>query len=51
MGGVEKGWASVEKHYEWASSKFFRDNDSEPQSEIVSLVATADIASAELRIR
>src|SRR5580704_14231923 len=46
MGGVEKGWARVEKRYEWASSKFSSDNDSEPQSEIVSLVATPDMAYA-----
>jgi ketosteroid isomerase-like protein len=46
MGGVEKGWARVEKRYEWASSKFSSDNDSEPQSEIVSLVATSDMAYA-----
>jgi ketosteroid isomerase-like protein len=46
MGGVEKGWARVEKRYEWASSKFSSDNNSEPQSEIVSLVATPDMAYA-----
>jgi ketosteroid isomerase-like protein len=46
MGGVEKGWARVEKRYEWAASKFSSDNDSEPQSEIVSLVATPDMAYA-----
>jgi hypothetical protein len=46
MGGVEKGWERVEKRYEWASSRFSSDNDSEPQSEIVSLVATPDMASA-----
>lgn len=46
MGGVEKGWARVEKRYEWASSRFSKDNDSEPQSEIISLVATADMAYA-----
>ena len=46
MGGVEKGWERVEKRYEWASSRFSSDNDSEPQSEIVSLVATPDMAYA-----
>jgi ketosteroid isomerase-like protein len=46
MGGVEKGWARVEKRYEWASSKFSSDNDSEPQCEIVSLVATPDMPYA-----
>jgi ketosteroid isomerase-like protein len=45
MGGVEKGWANVEKRYEWAASRFSTDN-SEPQSEIVSLVATPDMAYA-----
>jgi ketosteroid isomerase-like protein len=45
MGGVEKGWANVEKRYEWAASRFSADN-SEPQSEIVSLVATPDMAYA-----
>jgi ketosteroid isomerase-like protein len=44
MGGVEKGWAQVEKRYEWAASRFARDNDSEPQSEIVSPVATHEMA-------
>jgi len=46
MGGVEKGWALVEKRYEWASSRFSGENSSEPQSEIVSLVATLDMAYA-----
>jgi ketosteroid isomerase-like protein len=45
MGGVEKGWANVEKRYEWAASRFSSDN-SEPQSEIVSLVASGDLAYA-----
>ena len=45
MGGVEKGWANVEKRYEWAASRFSSDN-SEPQSEIVSLVASSDLAYA-----
>ena len=46
MGGVEKGWSQVEKRYEWAASRFSSDNDSEPESEIVSLVATPDMAYA-----
>ena len=46
MGGVEKGWERVEKRYEWASSRFSSANDSELQSEIVSLVATPDMAYA-----
>jgi ketosteroid isomerase-like protein len=45
MGGFEKGWAQVEKRYEWAASRFSSDN-SEPESEIVSLVATPDMAYA-----
>jgi ketosteroid isomerase-like protein len=45
MGGVEKGWAQVEKRYEWAASRFSSDN-SEPESEIVSLVATPEMAYA-----
>ena len=46
MGGVEKGWPRVEKRYEWASSRFSSDNDIEPQSEIVSLIAMSDMAYA-----
>jgi ketosteroid isomerase-like protein len=46
MGGVEKGWARVEKRYDWASSKFASDNDSEPKSEVISLVATPEMAYA-----
>ena len=46
MGGVKKGGARVEKRYEWVASRFSSANDSEPQSEIVSLVETPDPAYA-----
>jgi ketosteroid isomerase-like protein len=46
MGGAEKGWARVEKRYDWASSRFATNDDDGRQNETISVVASPDMAYA-----